>query len=454
MCIVPFLISLFFVVPVADDFSYVLDLRNCGGYSVKGIWELIKHQYLVWEGAFFAIGLGGALDIMPFWGYRSITVILVICLVGFLTMVYKLLSTILRKVVFSNREVLLSILIIICYLEARIPREIFSWVVGACNYTIPLIVGLAGVLFLIYAYSSPNPYFYIVLSAILGFLASGGSLQITGSVCWIYLGFLVYDILKNRRKIYMMSFFGTFSGALVNALAPGNWSRKAISYENISIFETMYYALIAVWKELKFLLFESYVLLFLMLILIYVIIFLKPQKNFLINPIFIAIFWGPNCYISVFPVCVGYASVDLSERNWNVLDFWLVLGAVFTIISIVNFGKLNFPKLSIKFSIAVSMGILVVFLVNSDFSFAMMPSTKCIQEIVSGELQSYHDEWIQAFNTIEESNNQIVEVEISELAQRKDLVIKHPGMSDNFGNWVNDAVAKYYYKEKVRVVYR
>ena len=161
-----------------------------------------------------------------------------------------------------------------------------------------------------------------------------------------------------------------------------------------------------------------------------------------------------SCTFPILFLRGGYASVDLSERNWNILDFWLVLGAVFTIISIVNFGKLNFPKLSIKFSIAVSMGILVVFLVNSDFSFAMMPSTKCIQEIVSGELQSYHDEWIQAFNTIEESNNQIVEVEISELAQRKDLVIKHPGMSDNFGNWVNDAVAKYYYKEKVRVVYR
>ena len=181
--------------------------------------------------------------------------------------------------------------------------------------------------------------------------------------------------------------------------------------------------------------------------------FLKPVKNKLYHPVFVGGAVFMSWLISTFPVCYGYADSTLALRGYETLDIYIIIGLFLFINSLVNWMKLKEMFLSKEIVLAMSILVIInIGYLQSSVPVSSIPGMKCWQQIFSGELKRYHDEWIEVFNTIERSEDDIVEVPVSRWAYEADLVIMRPGMSENFENWVNNGIATYYGKEKVRVI--
>lgn len=455
--VLPYLIMVWYAVPVADDFTHATDVIRYEGKGITRIFNMVIYRYMHLQGVFLATALEGGIDPLHRIGFIGINIVLFVAVLITVLAIVGLMKRICLRIFPKDIASIICALAVVAGFETGVARELFFWYTGACNYTIPFFIGVLGVicmLCILEQKENKKLIKHIVGASLLGMLASGGTLQNAGYFCWIYLLFLGYDIIYRKSLKYaLIPFLSTFAGALVNAVAPGNYVRKAMSYESISVLTAVKYTLIAVWQELCYLFSQTYVPVIFLVIAIVAVIFIHPVKRGMWNPVVVSAAMAASWIISTFPFCYGYASSHLEERNAATLDWFMVIGIFLFIISIANWCKLK--------SVTITQGTIyvTVLLVIMNLGYMQnlvpitdMPSIRCWKEILSGEAAEYHNEWITVFETIEASNEAVVEVWISEEAADRDKVIKHPGMSGNFDNWVNKGVAGFYGKENVRVI--
>lgn len=453
--VLPYLIIVWYAVPVADDFSHGANIVNAGGHGITGVFNLVKTNYFEWQGTFFETALLGEIDSLNRIGFVGINIVLfIVSLVLILTFRILLNKMCINRFDKNIADILVT-LVILGMFVTRIAQESLLWYTGACAYTIPFIVGCFGVVceFKISEQDSKKIR-YVVGASILGILSSGGKLQNAGFFCWVYLLFLGYAVFyKKPIKFHLIPFIAAVAGALINVAAPGNYVRKAALYESISVFAAGRYTLIAVWQELSYLLSQTYVPIILLVIAILAVIYIHPVEKGIWNPVVVSAAMIAGWVISTFPVCYGYASSALTERNAATLDWFMVAGLFLIVLSIANWCKLKKVTVSQGTVYAiVLLAIMNIGYIQNFVPITQLPGLMCWREILSGEAAEFHDEWITVFKTIEASDEAVVEVQISDEAARRDKVIKHPDMSENFGNWVNQAVARYYGRENVRVL--
>ncbi len=457
--IIPYVIVLAYALPAADDFCYAIEIVNAGGHNPIGIFRMIKAYYLSCQGVYFSVALEGGIDPIRRVGFFGINILLIltmmlsIIIIGVLIYRFCMLHCATRGFGF-----LFAIAVLWGCFNTRILSELICWYGGACNYTIPLVIGVLGIICLAKAVKTTDnkgkARYYCLLSMILGFLSSGGSLQVVGYICWIYLLFLGWSILEKKCwKITLTTFGMTLLGALINVVAPGNYVRQNSSYKEISLIKAVYYTVIVVVKEIKYIFSQTYIPWLLLLLIILAFLFLKPVKDKLYHPLIVGGAALISWLISTFPVCYGYADSTLASRGYETLDIYIIIGLFLFINSLVNWLKLKEIFLSKEVVLAMSiLAMINIGYLQNSVPISSIPGMQCWQQIFSGELKRYHDEWIEVFDTIERSEDAVVEVPISRWAYEADLVIMKPGMSENFEKWVNDGIATYYGKEKVRVV--
>lgn len=456
----PYLLAVFYTLPAADDFSFSNDVAAAGGHNLLGVFNMIKNFYMDWQGTYLAIALGGGIDPLRRGNAFGINFFLFWIILAVMLIIGIFIYQLCRPN-YSYQKSVISIVIsmfFLCFLNTRITKEMYFWFNGACVYTIPLLVGILGSICLLAAMQTncqgKKRKICILIGSISGFLASGGSLQIVGYSCWIYLLFSGWSIYKKRNiKGMLIAFIAALAGACINVAAPGNYVRKSISYETISLFKGAYYTVIAVFNEIKYLFAQTYVPWLLLVIVLLAFVFLKPVKESLYHPVIVGGAVILSWLISTFPVCYGYGDSSLAERGYEALDMYIVIGFFLFTNSMVNHLKLKGISLS-KETILITgiLAIINIGYLQNQIPFSTMPSMQCLRQVFSGELKQYHDEWTEVLKTIENNEDTIVEVPISRWAYEADMVVMRPGMSENFEKWVNDGIATYYGKEKVRVV--
>lgn len=453
--VLPYLIIVWYVVPVADDFSHGANTVTAGGHGITGVFNLVKTNYFKWQGTFFETSLLGGIDPLNRIGFIGINIVLFIVVLGLIVTFKILLGKLCIDRFDKNIADILAVLVILGMFVTRLAQESLLWYTGACAYTIPFMVGCFGIVCELKISEQDNKKIrYVVGASILGILSSGGKLQNAGFFCWAYLLFFGYAILyKKPIKYYLVPFLAAVAGALINVAAPGNYVRKAAQYESISVLAAGKYTLIAVWQELSYLLSQTYVPIILLVIAILAVIYIHPVEKGIWNPVVVSAVMIVGWIISTFPVCYGYASSHLVERTATTLDWFMVAGLFLIVLSIANWCKLKTVTISQgTIYVMVLLVIMNIGYMQNFVPITQLPGLKCWREILSGEAAQYHDEWIAVFKTIEASDEPVVEMQISDLAACRDKVIKYPGMSENFGNWVCQAVARFYGKENVRVV--
>lgn len=456
----PFFGTLAYVIPAADDFSFAGDMQRYGGDNIKGVFNMVKDNYFHWQGSFFGTFLIGAVNPLQKFGVKGISLFLIVVLILFILIIMWMVSLFLRKT-YKNAEktiILISILLVAGSFNARIPKEILFWYTGSCAYTVPLLCAFLGVILLLKYYQEQEQCeknkFLLIGSATFGFLASGGALQITGFTCWCYLLLLIFTIIKRKKvKMIGMVFIIVLAGGLLNTLAPGNFVRRDLSYESISIIQAVYYTFIAIINELEYIFSQTYVPWLFLLFTVIAFIGHKPIKEQLYHPLVVGTAVILSWFISTFPVCFGYGNSTIEQRGLTILDIFIVQGVFLIINSLINYIK-GFKKIVLTcegITLIMIFSFISIGYLQSRLPVSTMPSLRCLQKLVSGETQQFSMKWKEIFKEIEGTEGSEVNLEISSDLLDRDMILMFPELSENPDKWVNGAVAIYYGKDKLNV---
>ncbi len=195
------------------------------------------------------------------------------------------------------------------------PGEPMLYIVGACVYCLPMSLGfLATVCYLRLMESAGRPAIicWSVLASGLAFLATGGVLMVAGMVN-IFFVWIVILIWYERRHFPLrgvIPFFFAFGGALLNTLAPGNFTRYADNYGvgRPDFKSAFIYTGVITLEHLVHLLTQTYFLVALLIVAV-VVLFSRvelPANCFRLNPIFLVIATYISCYVIIYPTVLGY----------------------------------------------------------------------------------------------------------------------------------------------------
>ena len=372
---IPYLVSTFYVLPCSDDFGMAKSMIAIGGHSVKNVFQNVKQVYFNWLGTYSGKAFSSFFDPLGRVGVQGNRVFLF-----FLSILFVLLTGTLFFAFFSFHEgikiqyicLLVSVCLAMCF-NCRVLTQILFWFTGGAEYTLPALSGFGGIICLLLSFRAVRKrrkLCMISLGAVLGVIACGGNLQVSGFVCYVFLIFLCYSVWKKRNQwAYAIAFVITFSGALLNAAAPGNYVRKSVIESDISMFRAMFYAMLAVLEEIKYIFSSSYIPWMLLALMILNFFFLPVIYEKLYHPVLIGATVISAWLVSVFPVCYGYGSSLLMDRGKELLDVFIVIGLCLQVNCITNWMKKKHVSLRKESLLTITL----LALINIGYQQAQMP---------------------------------------------------------------------------------
>ena len=459
IAILPYVGATIYALPAADDLTILYNIRSQEGpFFIRHV-EFAKSIYMSWQGTFWGNFIEGFSPINNSFTSYKLNIMLLIVLLCFCFIIgymgYYFCSSFFQQ----NKAiafVLASLITLLC-LNGHIKRELLLWHTAVCQYTIPLLCGFVAVLWEIQILANWNAknykkFFQCFLIAILAFLTSGGVLQSAGFFCWIFLVLAIICFIKREDiKPSLLIFGSALCGALINVAAPGNYLRQDSTYSRISLFKGAYYAVIAVMNELKYLFSSTYFPWILLVVVIISFIYMQKRQLKLFHPAIVGITVLLSWLISTFPVCYGYADTTLAARGYELLDIFVVFGLLLFVLSMVNWLKNKNISLSKESVIVIGLLSIINIGYISNISLENTPSVQCVQQLISGELHDYYEEWTAILDQIEASDDKEITIAISKDTYEKQLVIMSPGLSVNPEKWVNAGVAAILHKDSVQL---
>lgn len=343
-------------------------------------------------------------------------------------------------------------LILFAFINSEYNTEMTSWYCTMVGYVLVIACTFWGDIFFLKAIQS-GKIRHVAVSSILGFLTSGGSLNITALNCGMYLimaylGCRIYQ----KRRISVICFVSALAGGIINAVAPGNFIRHGT--DNYSVFRALSAANYHVKQEIQELMFHSP---FILLLCIFFVLMLKMIHN--PKPMkarTLVIFAGVIILGAVmvdFPVCLGYIESYFPDRCVWVQNCVIYLGAFGWTACLAEWVKGKYHDLKIKGDAVICICIsfvlygcnLCVIRDPSDY-----PTIDMIKQLASGEIASYVDYWEDVLEEIEHSEDSEVIVIRDEI--RSNTFIRDLDLSSDKEYEMNVGIARYYGKDSVYIM--
>lgn len=461
VCIIPIIITCFYIVPAADDFGNALNMRGLllehNSYftaALAGTKELYKET----SGYFFAAFLN--LFFSPFlrWGEMGIQVFcIVVNLLLYITLYFliKMIMNYWLKVSDIYTVLWVYVLLLICFTNIFLNREATFWYCVVVAYVLVLVTMLWGDIMFMKALAFQQKKYYII-AAILGFFASGGSLNVTALNCFIYLLIAIYGYIEMKQKKSTVIVFGcALLGGIINLLSPGNYARHGSISDDFGVIP-------AIISSIKLVVVRFYELfsntLFPLLLIVLLLILLntpgKIKTYKYLHPIVLCIGLAGTLSVLAFPVYLGYGTeTGFPKRCYFVQDMALYLFSFIIVIYFASwlkerYGKFRFNKEHI---VTVTLLCFLSFCMwhSGRLLFDAYPSFVLSKQVLNGENQRFQWYWQAVLKEIEEGEGAVVVVK-DELENTSPLI--GVGINDDEEYWVNQVVAGYYGKSSVRLV--
>ena len=264
-----------YTVLVGDDFTHGV---RVGAFHVPlfqyfaASLRYMKEIYLDWQGTYFAMFIQALLSPINNFGLPQLKVVMILNVLLFAGSLFGVVWSAF-DFIFKDRKmphIRLTVYSIILFsiLDADIFTEIFFWYSGAAAYSIPLSCMLFAVMFFLLSnnnsYSKKKKRVFSICSAFFLFCASGGSLAVTGTGCYVVLLLTVGFYLASRKKsntpgkvpgkISLNNIIVTaigIIGAVINVVAPGNFSRHTQNSggEGFMLLQSAKWTVKNVWAE-------------------------------------------------------------------------------------------------------------------------------------------------------------------------------------------------------------
>ena len=453
--VIPILIISLYALPARDDLINVAKVKSVleekHSYLLTAVSEVI-YYYKNISGYY----LGAFLNfyISPFLrgGILFLRVVIFAINLFFYTSLYFFVAELLyffyhikdRKV-----NILAYLLILFAMTNNDNNKEIWTWYCVSIGYVFVVAVMFWGIICFLRAMQN-NKKKYLATAALLGFLASGGSLNLTALNCGLYfivgiLGLTVYQ----KKKISIICFLSALTGAVINVMAPGNYIRHGEStpYPVIEALKTAIYIPETRVQELA----KSSP--FILLLCIFCILMIKyghTQRNIKGMHLAAGLFLiAAGVVIVNFPVCLGYVGYFPIRCVW-VQDCTIYMGLFGWTASFAEWLKRKLGEIEIRketlLCIAVSS---VLYLCNLSVvrEVPTYPTVGMIKEIVSGKAAEYVAFWQGVLREIEMSESRGVVIYREEIKSSEFLLTL--GIDEDIETMDNAAVASYYGKDWV-----
>lgn len=392
-----------------DDFSGIV----CG--NKRSIPELVldslryaKGMFLNWEGAYFSTFIVKLFNPLLGKGLPQLRLIMVInamlFIVGLCIFVYGLFK---QEAVPVKHRLLLCFCCFLGILGFEVWYQIFYWFTGAMYYTVPLSLALIalGLIFL------SNKRIIYVIAGVLLFCASGGNLAVAAIECYWLLMMVISKMLKKSacKKDYVL-FVIAVGGALLNALAPGNFARNSVIDDSgLHPFRAVIFSFSEVVATAEWLFLDTF---FIIIAIIAFSIGVLIGKRQSVNNTYSWVMIGLNAFIPVvtyFPVCLGYNSGGGPNR----CRFMLTLAFVISAISILVFlGQILSARIWTGYKREVIIMLLLLLIImpikREGWKFSSMIPYRTLMKLTEGRIQSYYRGANEIYDTIREDENEDV----------------------------------------------
>lgn len=337
--------------------------------------------------------------------------------------------------------------------NADVYAEIYFWFSGAVAYSMPfslLLIGLA--LFLLInreGSSLSRKRVCAGIAAVLLFLSSGGSLAVAGVGCYVTLMLTAVFFLSSRKVSgYNLTVFAAgFAGALINAAAPGNFSRHdETAGAGLHFGQAVVYT-VRMFVEETGRLFRETMFGLAFLLMIAAGLYLSGRCRIALREYgaatALALLAG---LVADFPVALGYGGFYIPNRCYFIIDTTMVL----SLLNLALFLGVCAHRLcglpSDGRTIAVLLYICLAVLIVTPLSMEELPLYRVARYVHNGSYREYYKKCVELYDYLE-------------TCPEADVVLEMPDYIDDFecfyfdedeNGWVNQGIAAYYGKRSVR----
>jgi len=307
-----------------DDYSFAggaADGLTLYGNSFVSSLHLAWRYYKTNQGTYLFNFLIHFINPYVRWGLPGFHIYMTAIALLFVGSLYYLIKSIIDDEIIRLTYLFGALLAIFCSCFSEGIRELFLWYTGTLNFTLEFSLSFIVLGIMINAYRNRAGLGKIVVGSILGFLASGGALIVTAAFCSWCLIFLIMSAksLPGNKKI-CIPFVASLIGALINALAPGNFARANawVSDEHSGIGDAIKDTFICLWSENKAQ-FNSKIFLIVLLAVLLISLFYKEMiKDAKVSVSWMILSWVATVvvqYVSLFPIILGNHESILSAMR-------------------------------------------------------------------------------------------------------------------------------------------
>lgn len=337
--------------------------------------------------------------------------------------------------------------------NADVYEEIYFWFSGAVAYSMPfslLLIGLT--MFLLINredISLRGKKTCAGIAAVLLFLSSGGSLAVAGVGCYMTLALAaVFFLSSGKWSRYNLAVFAAgFAGALINAAAPGNFSRH-----DETAGAGLHFGQAAVYTVRMFVeetgrLFRETVLGLAFLLMIAAGLYLSGRCRIAFREYGIATALALLAgLVADFPVALGYGGAYVPNRCYFIIDTTMVI----SLLNLALFLGVCVHRLcglpSDGRTAAVLLYICLAALIVTPLSVEELPLYRVARYAHNGTYREYYEKCVALYDYLETCPEEDVELEMPEYIE--DFECFYIDADEN--GWVNQGIAAYYGKRSVR----
>lgn len=302
---------------------------------------------------------------------------------------------------------------------------------------------------------------YVVSATALGFLGSGGALNIAAFCCVTYLLVGLWAIFDQGKMKETIIIFGvTLIGAIINGIAPGNFIRKGKSVGISGAIE-------AIELSLKYAYERSVVhlnkpLFIAILICLIICVMMWERKNYHYQfrcPVTFTFIMFGCVAVVIFPVMIGYGwnTYQIICRGNFISDMAIYLFGIMAVAYWRGWITQTFEEhhLGLKTKkiiyaiIAVVMCILVI-----RVKWIEVPLVRGVRDIVSGECKRYSNFCVGVYDMIAQSEEEEVTLMINRVEDITCMITPqfYYGYYDYEKEYANRTIARFYNKKVVYLI--
>ena len=397
--IIPIIIYATKSFPVADDFGnsgFVRDQMVGGSYFLTAC-KLAVDSYFRIGGYYFAAFMNYFFSPFLRMGITGVRIFNPIVHVVFFASSFLLAASFSRYIIKVDIDMTLVLYFafIASLVNDRVNSEVYSWYVVMVAYVLPISVMMLADALLIYSFSKKNKLF--ILSAVLVFLVSGSSLNITALNCGLLLLAVFYCFSVKEYKIESaIVFTAAFIGALISVVAPGNFKRHDSGGSEYYVIGALKSSIVHSLEQIFGLLTRSPMLIF--VIIVFALLLLKAdyswaQKLQFKYPVMAVMVAIAGVVIVNYPVYLGAG--DTAERCEYVQDIAIYFLTFLLLCYVVGYIKASNPGITISreglalLTVAVLLyGVTLLNIHGGSDSFA---TPYMVKSLVTGEFTKYVD---------------------------------------------------------------